>query len=243
MRLYRLLIGVAVCVAGFSRDASAQKVLDFGIQCTIVPFRACMSLQLSSVFYAALNQTEVRFRIANMQGRRGFDGPPTGIKGINIQGWAGETHDADDMWSFHSGAEGGATANSLLDLPEVRGRSNPVLAQSLEYDSFVYGCDVPEAFIASGEAYLGDHYDRTCGGAVIWSSVISGSSFKLNKNITATVYWHEWDATGTHVLRGTSCTTGVDCAHVTPEPVSMVLLATGLVGVAATRLRRRKRWS
>jgi hypothetical protein len=40
---------------------------------------------------------------------------------------------------------------------------------------------------------------------------------------------------------GASCTTGVDCAMVTPEPATVALLATGLLGIAGAGVLRRRR--
>jgi hypothetical protein len=42
----------------------------------------------------------------------------------------------------------------------------------------------------------------------------------------------------------TSCTTGVDCTMITPEPATVALFGSGLLGILAFRVRgRRKRLS
>src|SRR5688572_32979250 len=89
MRRTRLLLGLVFALVPISA-ASAQNSIDFGIHCFVSGFRACATLQATAIYHAALGQTELLFRVSNLQGTPGFQGafqfPPTGLKEVRVLG-------------------------------------------------------------------------------------------------------------------------------------------------------------
>jgi hypothetical protein len=221
MRRAHLLLGPLLLLA--VPDAAQGQTLDFGIQCFVAQVRACATLQTTLLFHQAINRSELRFRFSNLQGLPGYATEVQGIKEFQLHNLASDQTIA--FWNTPRlySVEGNAIGNAFADATRLFIRDYSGSA-NLEFDgtSYSYGCDVP---VEALSAFHG--YNSTCGGFVTYSMSTQGLvSFTKETNVQ-----FSWDVG--------SCSTGVDCVAVTPEPVSMILLGSGLAGIALARRRRR----
>jgi hypothetical protein len=94
------------------------------------------------------------------------------------------------------------------------------------------GCDVPS--LPPSNYSLGWGAFQTCGDGWVGVAFTLPGTWVLDDS--STVRWWALSDDG-----DVGCTIGTDnCVQVTPEPVTIVLLGTGLAGVGAAALRRRR---
>ena len=120
--------------------------------------------------------------------------------------------------------------SGLSSLPPQRG-----LIQSTSDPSpnpyAIVGCNAPPQ---SGPAFEWG-YLQTCGDG--WVNFTFNLPGTWTFDDSSYVSRGAWDQNGNY----TRCTMGQDCTQVTPEPETIVLLATGLSGIGAFSFRRRRR--
>jgi hypothetical protein len=264
MRLRPPLVvaSIAVIVAWPVR---AQQYMNFWTQCTTGAFHACVSLDVTAIYYAAgeltppgtlfgpspLGVTELRIRIANLQGSREVSPEgPQGLKVIRIGGLAFTTGQAVQSFIGSGGvatyaSEGNVVTNALLESLSASYNSTTNLATAGFFyagSSFLWGCKKPAAPV--DDSFF-QYHDATCGdgSSITYSLFVEQEHVSLTKNTTVSLQWESWaDGDPFHGAsdhRRLTCTSGVDCVTVTPEPATIALMGTGLAGLAGVARRRR----
>jgi hypothetical protein len=225
---------------------------NFATQCTVGAFRACASVEIT-VTYDPTGQlfapgwedmggvTEIRIRVGNPQGLPGFTDLGTGgVRGFQVGELQSETGAFDFVAFARTAAVEGNFSHQtgLLDYPWITytGEGRATAFVYYDYDGALFGCDTPTA---PSFTPLGDLYDASCGGHITYAAYLFGDHLTLTKNSTLTVQWQAWDETG--LLGEVSCTFDVDCALVTPEPLTVVLLGSGLAAMGGASVLRRRR--
>ena len=242
--------------------AAAAQVVDFGIRCSPGTLRACASFSAWNDHDPNTGETYLMVNLANVEGWPGHEDivPITGISGwtmsgLSLQGmeysyqefdqrflrrehagigedgtltcWQGEcapgarTGWTDYTWGL--GADGGFSL------------SHPITHSG---GLTVYGCENPHL----GHRFYDQTVISTCGGRVVYRFSLGGAAaMQVTDQTQLTLaFWHETDP-----FVGSSCTTdpngGISECAVVPEPITLVLLATGLLGVGGAGARRRRR--
>jgi len=233
MRTVRVLatLGVLTMAGAASLRADFK---DFSNRCFPGAVRVCASLQV----YTAINGsggTNVVILVRNLQGwnwgidntggsiltRIGLTAPSiTGASGLSVTGvGAGVVGSPATPWALSTpGGLGGS-----IELTAVSGG--------------IVGCNPP------GIGGLPSSYFQTCGGGWVAFTFTTTNAWSAN---VAEVAWLTQRVSSPYGPQGYECGSvqggGRDeCTTVTPEPVTMLLLGSGLAGVGGMGLVRRRR--
>jgi hypothetical protein len=261
-RLFSLVFLAVVWVAP-SRSADAQS-LNYSVQCAFGSFQACASVHIWQNVDATTGQPYLFVKVANVQGLPRFKHlPQAGLGSWSLDDMRHDLPASTNPEELVDRIENFSTlgllsGNSLrcqrgasctpLD-PSVRtfigegaqGRfvdgSLTIFDPLVSSPELMWGCSGIHALSA-----YGDEGKATCGGHATWRvSLGSGAGIYFTKETDLNLYFETYDPTGG--LQTVSCTTGVDCVTVTPEPGTIILLGSGLAGLGAAYRRHRRKSS
>jgi len=258
MRLARPIMMAAV-VAMAPLAAAAQQALSWDDYCTVGSLQFCASVNLILTPFTTStgkDETEMTVQMQNLEGTVGttpwaLQGPSFGLTATNgfystegqwttatMSGSAGfltpnpNTYDCAHYgcpnagwgavqwawWVPNTDPQNAATSPMFLE------NENPLVQP---YD--VVGCAAP-----SVSSPL-EGYFQTCGDGWWASSIALPGTWTFDQSS-----YMAWSGFSDH--GGASCNTlQGTCAEVTPEPETIVLLGTGLLGLGSAALRRRRR--
>ena len=259
MRVSPSLIVVSVLsVAAGVRPLQSQS-LSWWAQCTPGAFRACVSVQVWNAFDPATGTHSLNVSMTNLQGAQGFtDLSPAGLAIFQVRNLVTTgTLTPEELNSHLSGggpAQYGAVSGDVqLCSPVVTGPCTPATDDMVQVDWSAFG-------LANGQAVVDASLQSqswsllwgcgrpstdswgavftSCPGTVTWSlRFTDGRPVMLTGQSAVHIAFRD------ESLGGASCTTGVDCVTVTPEPGTLILLGSGVAGLAAWRRQRRRRGS
>ena len=240
--------------------ASAQ-YRNFGVQCTPGAFQACASVELWNET-DTFGQLYLYVRMANVQGTTDFTHlQRAGLGSWSIDNltlanytpfydpWGSDISSRSEYFSDFGVLEGNTYACQFgTCAPETGPRVGEFVRAEQQVDGdfrimndlrsdrwyLLFGCDAPQA----SDGLMGAW--GTCeGGTATWATNLgAGAAFQLTDATEVSLSFEVFGEGGQTVT--TSCTTGADCTTVTPEPVTLLLMGSGLAGIAGARARRRR---
>jgi hypothetical protein len=241
IRRARHAAGLLALIAGVAHrgDAETLSWIDY---CTTGSFKACMNISVSFVTVTPFGTpiTQATITLQNLEGTLGLgawglesvalanlaaDGSP-----INAHAFVAPTPTFLGTAQDH-GVPTGILAGSWLWFTSSTGTAS--FDRENQFGDGAYpiaGCSP----LAANPSYPG--YFSTCGdGAIQYSFLMPLVSFTNNTTVSITGFA---DQAGSF-----SCTFGVDCVQVTPEPTTFALVGGGLLVIGGFERRRRRRRS
>jgi hypothetical protein len=229
-----LVLAAAAAALVAAPQAQAQNFVDFGARCSSGALRSCYSIQLFTA--AAGTGTNVVLRVRSLQGSLGSDNAGAsvltrlGLSAPNITGASG----------LAITATGGATENGTpaagwsLNAPGWAGAGPIELSADLGFGSMeggIVGCS-PYGSLSS--------YYQTCGTGWIEFSFFTDDSWTASQG---EIVWvgRNGSPEGVHCGSTSLEPNRIDECAVVPEPVTMVLLGTGLASLGGAGIIRRRK--
>lgn len=242
MRLV-LPIGLVFLTAG---AVEGQSIKNFVNLCTTGALRTCASVQVQTIALTPANPgdpaTFVLIRISNIQGQAGF-GSSDGVPGQLITAVGLTAPDIQGAASLPTTLAGGATATgNPASLWQIRNSPGPgniggiveFSVSTQNVNGGILGCDAANANPTD--------FFRTCGSGQF--VVFSFTTTNVWDASSAEVAWKAQSIGPNDISLECRTSDGSGSQHfcsVVPEPFTMALLGTGLVGVAGGAIRRRRK--
>jgi hypothetical protein len=214
---------------------------NFGINCFVGAFKACASVSVKLVPDPDGLGTTAVVRVTNLQGSPGFNSPGfQGLRGLGIRHLSADDTPYDvEFWPFWGSSDGNAGGfvggQITADLTGVTllFRPDPGLIYPL------FGCTQPAQFSEGPYAAIGPSW--TCvPGRQTWEGLVYGPRIGFTKDTDIEFYWVGLDQNENWLPEG-SCISDETCLTVVPEPLTVVLVGTGLAGMGLARWRRRRK--
>ena len=262
-----MIRGIVLTVALVASPApvAALDAIDFGIQCTRGPFRACAAVDIWTAA-STHGGTSLFVQVANVQGRPGFEALPVyGLAAFSIDGltyactpsplymWGpGEPgpcfgdHVLTERAEWFRGSEHPLSLNGRsygLSPDEITARVSLRNAEDIElgYDyesdsgAYMWGCDVP-----AGAYQQSPHSFSTCESAARIRFDLGPVTHLTLSERTQLGLAFTLVSDESHSIGWSKCWSSSDsgnrCVRV-PEPTAVWLIVTGMFGLAASRRR------
>jgi hypothetical protein len=258
----------AAAVAILLPAASSAQSIDFGVQCTTGSLRACASVRAWNELDVTTGDFYLYVRVANVQGWSGFQDLTTsglatwrlsGLSAYNFTGTAAELLRGfvDEPQNAGVGGEGtyrcwrgecesGSGLFSTQDY-NLNGDEEVTFSAPISHDggTTIHGCDVPQF----GHSLYSTLSYSTCDGSVTYrlnpgyqpSLGLQGSGLALTSNTELYLNFWAYDSADDSECSTGASTAFAECAAVVPEPITMILMGTGLLGIGGARAARRRR--
>ena len=238
--MIRKVVGLVIGLALSATATLRAGELSWLNYCTTGSLRTCASVQITTTISGST--TNISVRVKNLQGTTNFTNLPAyGIASV----WFDVSPDAFDGGLNPYVLEGdnlqsvAGSVNLVSTAAEwhqhVIDKSNP-LSGGFSFDRYlmhggaIIGCDAPDALLNTAGAI------QTCDDWVTFNFT-TNFAWDVAQLGNVEMNYQAVFADGT----GDVCTTGLNCS-VVPEPITMVLLGSGLLGVGGAAYRKRRRF-
>lgn len=242
-RLLAFVIPV-IATLGLPRVAAADQQFSWLNYCTVGSLQMCASVEVTVV--PSGNQTLFTVRMRNLQGTLGTT--PYRFFNLGFQGLL-QTNSPPVSWAFPQKATLSGTASFHIDDPLICSLIPPCPAPNWGTTQWFYrttsggrgntnweqdanGAMMDNIMGCGDVSSIGGWGSfQTCGDGWVEVTFALFGGWAFDENTT--MQWRAFSDDGQ-----VDCNAGVDCFQATPEPVTIVLLSTGLLGIGAVRRRK-----
>jgi MYXO-CTERM domain-containing protein len=241
-RRVRHAAGLLVLIAGATHRSGAQTI-NWDDYCTTGSFKACMSISVSLIDITPF-VTQATVTLQNLEGSLGSGA--WGLEGVALTHLAPANPIPGDLFvaptpvfegtAQDHGVPIGILAGSWLWFTSPTGVASIDRENQLGDGAYpIAGCSALTANPGFGSNRSQPGYFSTCGnGDIQYTFLIPLVSFTDQTSLSITGFADQSQ-------QSFSCTFGVDCVQVTPEPSTFALAGVGLVVIGAVERRRRRR--
>ena len=247
-RRARHAAALLVLVAGVTRRGDAQSI-DWNDYCTTGSFKACMDISVSFVTVTPFGTpiTQATITLQNLEGSFGLGSGAWGLESVALANLAADGSSISahafvaptpvfEGTAQDHGVPTGILAGSWLWFTSSTGTAS--FDRENQFGDGAYpiaGCSALTANPGFGSNHSQPGYFSTCGdGAIQYTFLMPLVSFTNNTTVSITGFADQSQ-------QSFSCTFGVDCVQVAPEPTTFALVGGGLLLVAGVERRRRRR--